>query len=96
MSWAAAVCPPGIATDFYGRLAGLARGNGASLILDTHGDALRGALPHRPYLIRLNHQEAQELVMASSPPAAAQSSPTNSSNAAWPRSSSLRWAKTER
>ena len=63
--------PPGITTDFYGRLADLARGNGASLILDTHGDALRGALPHRPYLIRLNHQEAQELVMASSPPAAA-------------------------
>lgn len=63
--------PPGIAADFYGRLADLARGNGAALILDTHGDALRGALAHRPYLIRLNHQEAQELVAGASPAAAA-------------------------
>jgi 6-phosphofructokinase 2 len=63
--------PPGIAPDFYGRLAALARGHGASLILDTHGDALRSALPFRPYLIRLNHHEALELVPGSSPYAAA-------------------------
>jgi len=63
--------PPGIAPDFYGRLADLARGNGAALILDTHGAALQGALPRRPYLIRLNHQEAQELVAGASPRRAA-------------------------
>jgi 6-phosphofructokinase 2 len=54
--------PPGLPLDFYGRLAEIARKNGAKFILDTHGDALREALPFRPWLIRLNHHEAQELV----------------------------------
>lgn len=54
--------PPGIAPDFYGRLADLARGHGAALILDTHGEALRATIAFRPFLIRLNHFEAQELV----------------------------------
>jgi 6-phosphofructokinase 2 len=54
--------PPGIPADFYGRLASLARRHGSRLILDTHGDALRAAIAHRPYLIRLNHLEAQELI----------------------------------
>jgi 6-phosphofructokinase 2 len=54
--------PPGLPIDFYGRLAEIARANGSKLILDTHGDALREALPYRPWLIRLNHHEAQELV----------------------------------
>ncbi len=53
--------PPGIADDFYGKLALIARENGAKLVLDTHGAALRSALPQRPYLIRLNHLEAAEL-----------------------------------
>ncbi|HWA19905.1 MAG TPA: 1-phosphofructokinase family hexose kinase [Devosia sp.] len=54
--------PPGLPIDLYGRLAEIARANGAKLILDTHGEALRAALPHRPWLIRLNHHEAQELL----------------------------------
>lgn len=54
--------PPGIGADFYGRIADLARANGGGLILDTHGEALRAAIAHRPYIIRLNHFEAQELI----------------------------------
>ncbi|RYI04489.1 MAG: hypothetical protein EON48_15360 [Acetobacteraceae bacterium] len=34
---------------------------GAKLILDTHGEALREALPGLPYLIRLNEIEARQL-----------------------------------
>lgn len=54
--------PPGIDNDFYGRLAASVRAAGSALVLDTHGEALRAALPYRPYLIRLNHFEAQEIV----------------------------------
>jgi 6-phosphofructokinase 2 len=54
--------PPGLPDDFYGRLAGMARKAGAAVVLDAHGAALREALPFRPYLIRLNHLEAQELL----------------------------------
>ena len=54
--------PPGIPADFYARLARIARERGAKFILDTHGEALRAATAERPYLIRLNHLEAQELV----------------------------------
>lgn len=54
--------PPGIPADFYGRLADEARKHDAKLILDTHGVALEAALAHRPYMIRLNHYEAQELI----------------------------------
>lgn len=53
---------PGLPEDFYGRLAAQARTAGARTILDTHGAALRQAIAARPYLIRLNHLEAQELV----------------------------------
>lgn len=54
--------PPGLPEDFYGRIAEAGRAFGARLILDTHGAALSSALSHRPYLIRLNHLEAQELL----------------------------------
>lgn len=54
--------PPGVPDDFYGRLAKRARACGAKLIVDTHGAALRAAAAERPYLIRLNHLEAQELL----------------------------------
>lgn len=54
--------PPGLPDDFYGRLAQLAQERGAKLVLDTHGPALRAALSYRPYLIRINHLEAQELI----------------------------------
>jgi 6-phosphofructokinase 2 len=54
--------PPGVPADFYGRLAQTARAHGSRMILDTHGVALQGAIAHKPWLIRLNHLEAQELV----------------------------------
>jgi 6-phosphofructokinase 2 len=53
--------PPGTPLDFYARLAVLCRRAGGKLILDTHGEALKAATVERPYLIRLNHFEAQEL-----------------------------------
>lgn len=53
---------PGTPIDFYARLAVLTRNAGGKLIVDTHGDALKAAAAERPYLIRLNHYEAQELV----------------------------------
>lgn len=52
---------PGIRSDFYARVGNLARGHGAKLILDTHGEALKQALAGLPYLIRLNEIEAREL-----------------------------------
>jgi len=53
---------PGTPIDFYADLAVRTRTAGGKLILDTHGEALRAAAAERPYLIRLNHLEAQELV----------------------------------
>ena len=52
---------PGIAEDFYARLADVVRGHNAKLILDTHGAALKRAIAGRPFLIRLNQLEAEEL-----------------------------------
>jgi 6-phosphofructokinase 2 len=54
--------PPGVPDHFYAALASRARTLGAKLILDTHGAALRAAALERPFMIRLNHLEAQELV----------------------------------
>lgn len=54
--------PPGVPDDFYGRLARDARERRTKLIVDTHGAALQAAAAERPYLIRLNHLEAQELL----------------------------------
>lgn len=54
--------PPGAPADFYGSLSQVCRRTGAKLIVDTHGEALSAAVRHRPYLVRLNHLEAQELV----------------------------------
>lgn len=52
----------GVRPDFYGRLADLARGHGARLVLDTQGEALRGALPYHPHIIRLADYEARDLL----------------------------------
>ena len=54
--------PPGMPTTFYARLASRTRALGGKFVLDTHGEALRTAAMERPYLIRLNHLEAQELI----------------------------------
>lgn len=52
---------PGIAEDFYARLGDVVRWHNAKLILDTHGAALKQGLAGRPFLIRLNQLEAEEL-----------------------------------
>lgn len=54
--------PVGVPDDFYARLVRIAGDAGARCIVDTHGTPLRAAAEARPYLIRLNHLEAQELV----------------------------------
>lgn len=63
--------PPGLPEDTYGRIVTAARQRGVRSILDTHGAALSRALPARPWLIRLNHLEAQELVGGADPDASA-------------------------
>lgn len=57
---------PGIAEDFYARLGDLVRWHNARLILDTHGAALKRGLAGRPFLIRLNQLEAEELATETS------------------------------
>lgn len=52
---------PGLSSDFYALLGDIVRRRGARLILDTHGEALKGALAGRPYLLRLNEIEARAL-----------------------------------
>jgi 6-phosphofructokinase 2 len=59
--------PPGIAEDFYARLGDLVRWHKAKLILDTQGAALKRGLAGRPYLIRLNQMEAEQLAENSTP-----------------------------
>ncbi|WP_404404612.1 1-phosphofructokinase family hexose kinase [Pelagibacterium halotolerans] len=54
--------PEGLRTDFYRRIAAFCRVNRLSFILDTHGAALKAALDGRPYLVKLNHLEARELI----------------------------------
>jgi 6-phosphofructokinase 2 len=54
--------PPGVPETFYARLARRTRELGARFVIDSHGAALRAATEARPYLVRLNHLEAQELV----------------------------------
>lgn len=54
--------PPGLPVDFYTELTRRARIAGAALILDTSGPHLKDGLGERPFLVRLNHLEAQDLV----------------------------------
>lgn len=54
--------PPGVPDDFYARLARRTRELGAKFIIDTHGAPLREATAEHPYMVRLNHLEAQELL----------------------------------
>lgn len=53
--------PPGIPTDFYARLADLARTRGTRLILDTSGEALQRATEAGVYLIKPNLNELSRL-----------------------------------
>lgn len=54
--------PPGVPSDFYARVAGIARKKKARFILDTSGEALRLAANEGVYLLKPNQQELSKLV----------------------------------
>jgi len=54
--------PPGLPQDYYGKVARLTREAGAAFVVDAAGPALAATFAERPYLVRLNHREAQELI----------------------------------
>jgi len=50
--------PPGVPDNFYGKVAAIARHQGARFILDTSGDELRAALSHGGiFLLKANKEE---------------------------------------
>ncbi|MEQ1863951.1 MAG: 1-phosphofructokinase family hexose kinase [Micropepsaceae bacterium] len=53
---------PGIPEDFYARIARLAKGHHAKLVVDTSGSSLRAALKEGVYLVKPNRRELAELV----------------------------------
>jgi 6-phosphofructokinase 2 len=57
--------PPGVPEDFYGRIARMAKGIGAKLILDTSGPPLEEVLKEGVYLFKPNLHELGELIRAS-------------------------------
>lgn len=59
---ASGTLPPGLPIDFYGRVSIEARRRGAAMVLDTPQPALSAAFAARPFCIRVNHHEAQEIV----------------------------------
>lgn len=56
--------PPGVPTDFYARLAVIARRRGSRLVLDTSGDALTAAVAHGVYLLKPSLREFRTLTGA--------------------------------
>lgn len=54
--------PPGVPDDFYGRVAEVAAEQGARVVVDTSGEALRKAVQGAVYLLKPNLRELQELV----------------------------------
>lgn len=54
--------PPGVPTNAYGLLANIARDQGAKVVIDADGEALRQALPAKPDLIKPNRAEAERLL----------------------------------
>ena len=53
--------PRGVPSDFYARVARFAKKEGARLVLDTSGEALRTALEEGVYLVKPNLRELQDL-----------------------------------
>lgn len=53
--------PPGLEPDFYARVARIASGQGAKVVLDTSGPALNAALAEGVYLVKPNHNELRQL-----------------------------------
>lgn len=64
--------PPGTPIDFYAQFIEMARERGARIMLDASGDALRLGCAARPFLVKPNAVEAQEMSgIASDTPGAA-------------------------
>lgn len=59
--------PRGIPEDFLDRLLGKAIQQGAEIVLDISGPALRQALRYRPFLIKPNQHELEEVLGVSIP-----------------------------
>ena len=53
--------PPGLPVEFYAELIDIVQGAGATAVLDTSGPALRAGCAKRPFLVKPNAEEAQEL-----------------------------------
>lgn len=54
--------PAGLPADTYGRLMAPLTKRGVCVAVDAGGEALRAALPHRPFLVKPNHHELGELL----------------------------------
>jgi 6-phosphofructokinase 2 len=54
--------PPGVPPDFYARVARIGKDQGAKVLIDTSGDALRRALQEGVYLIKPNYREFRDIV----------------------------------
>ena len=54
--------PPGVPAGFYGQAARIGKKNGAKVIVDTSGEALKQALQEGVYLIKPNIREFRDLV----------------------------------
>lgn len=61
--------PAGLPSDFYALALARVSGRGARAVVDTSGAALTACLPLRPFLIKPNRQEAEEIFGAGADPA---------------------------
>ncbi len=59
--------PRGIPEDFLNQLLHQTTGQGAEIVLDISGPALRQALRYRPFLIKPNQRELEEVLGVSIP-----------------------------
>lgn len=60
--------PAGLAPDFYARALERLEGRGVRAAVDTSGAALKECLPRRPFLVKPNRQEIEELFGAGADP----------------------------
>lgn len=61
--------PAGLPADFYARALESVSARGVRAAVDTHGAALTACLPFRPFLIKPNRAEAEEIFGAGADPA---------------------------
>lgn len=53
--------PPSMPVDIYQRIAKKMQAKGVRLVVDATGELLLGTLPYRPFLIKPNHRELEQL-----------------------------------